>query len=104
MFKITYYDHELGDMEAVNVAISFESAVADILIRLGRSKDYQVEASGKGESCSLQISRHGVVIAAVAECDVVCYTGGNNQVHDACARLRLGDDHMLVKLFAPICH
>ena len=104
MYKITYYQHELGDIESVGVANTFDSADADVLIRLGRSTDYQVEASGTAETCTLHIAKQGVVIAAIEACDVVSYTGGNNQLHDACSALRSGDDKLLVKLFAPVHH
>ena len=100
MYQITYFGHESGDMESVNVAITFESAVADVLIHLGRSKNYHVQASVTGETCRLLILKYEVVVATVEACDVVSFTGSNNPVHDACAALQSGDANPLVQLFA----
>lgn len=101
MYKITYFGHELGDIEDVQICVTFESAVADVLIRLRQSGEYQVEAGCKAGSCSLRVSRRGITIASIAECDVVCFTSGNSRVHAAYVALRAGDNSPLVKLFAP---
>ena len=100
MYQITYFGHESGDMESVNVAISFESAVADVLIHLGRSKNYHVDATVTGETCRLLIMKYEVVVATVVACEVVSFTCGKNPVRDACSDLLAGDTDPLVQLFA----
>jgi hypothetical protein len=102
VYQITYFGHELGDMQQAHVAITFESAVADVLLRLSRSSDYHVTASALDGVFALEVSRHGVTIATIAACDVVCYTGGSNPVQDACAALRSGSDQLIVQLFSPL--
>jgi hypothetical protein len=101
MFRITYFNDDIGDIASVHVADNFEAAVQDILKNIGTSPNYKVEVNSNFGSDNLQVLQNEIVIASIDDYELLINETKNLEVINACLALRQGDEGLILKLFQP---
>ncbi len=100
MYQVTFYGEELGDIESVVPAMTFDDGVACVVNALGTTKGLTVEADcNENAMFSLRVMRGDTTLAVVSDEPPAESADSVSGVVEACNALGDGDDSLIKALF-----